>query len=130
MLNVNVGVLSMCLAPGRGSRYARVSSSDVCPQTPPPPPPQVPRGTIAAGGNGNSPGVAVMFVMLVSLFWGSSFVTNLVAFASASVVGSWWFVASPPSPVFNAVKRGLTTSLGTIGARSSTYIPCAGTPAM
>jgi hypothetical protein len=74
-------------------------------------------GQQAGGGSseGNSAGVVVMFLMLLSLYWGSSVFISVMHFTSASVVGSWWFLSTPESPVRYGLKRAWTTSFGSIG---------------
>jgi hypothetical protein len=63
---------------------------------------------------GNAGGVMV-FVMLVSLGWGSLLCRNVIAFCAASTVGSWWFRKDTDrEPVKGAVRRAVTTSFGTL----------------
>lgn len=72
-------------------------------------------GAPTTGNNGNS-GTIALFLLLVSYYWGASVIANVVHYVSSAVVGSWWFVSAPESPVFNALKRALTVSFGSIGA--------------
>jgi hypothetical protein len=73
----------------------------------------------STSSNVSSTGSIAMFCMLVSFYWGASVFTNIVHFTAASVVGSWWYIQKPVSPVWNALKRAWTVSFGSIGERPS-----------
>ena len=60
-------------------------------------------------------GTVMIFLLLLSYFWGSLTIHNLAAFCAASVVGDWWWKGnSEKAPVRGALYRALTTSFGTI----------------
>jgi hypothetical protein len=72
-------------------------------------------GAAAAPTKAGGAGGIVVFLLLVSYYWTAMTIKNVVAFCASSVVGSWWFHgASDKAPVSGAVKRALTTSLGTL----------------
>lgn len=64
--------------------------------------------------NSTDDGYICEFFMLISFFWGLLVIKNIVHCTTAGTVGSWWFVANPQKPVMGAVKRAMTTSLGSI----------------
>ena len=66
------------------------------------------------GGGGGSGGVLV-FLMLISLFWGAGILRGVVNFTVAAVTGHWWYSGSPPHDVVaNSLKRALRQSLGSL----------------
>ena len=75
---------------------------------------------IAGGGLGgattsNELRITAVFFLLLSFFWVSMLIKDVVAFCAASVVGDWWFRgASETHPVAGALRRSLTTSCGTL----------------
>lgn len=72
-----------------------------------------------ASGSGTQPtsgkvGSTAVFVLLISLYWGAQVWTNVVHYVTAAVVGSWWFIGKPASPVRAAITRAFTFSFGSI----------------
>eukprot|EP00457_Paulinella_chromatophora_P005441 gb/GEZN01005458.1/.p1 GENE.gb/GEZN01005458.1/~~gb/GEZN01005458.1/.p1 ORF type:complete len:491 (-),score=64.84 gb/GEZN01005458.1/:276-1748(-) len=56
----------------------------------------------------------LIFVLLVSAYWTSQVIINIGHVTTAGVVATWWFAPNNPSPTSGALKRALTTSLGSI----------------
>ncbi len=55
------------------------------------------------------------FVMLVSLYWGSTVISNVMHCVTAGTVAEWWFKATPAeSPVWDSFGRAMTWSFGSI----------------
>ena len=54
--------------------------------------------------------------MLISLYWGSTVVQNVMHCTTAGTVATWWFprTAGGPSPVFDAFFRACTYSFGSV----------------
>ncbi len=59
----------------------------------------------------------LMFVNLVSFYWTSQVIKNIVHVSSSGVAATWYFLyprQSPPNPVWNSLRRACTWSLGSI----------------
>lgn len=73
---------------------------------------------VAAGECAASLGGAeglIYFGMLVSFYWGSTVIQNVVHCITCGAVASWWFQANPgPHVVSGSFKRAMTTSFGSI----------------
>ena len=75
----------------------------------------LPEVAAAAYGAPSSQALAAVFGLLVSFFWVSMLIKDVVAFSSASVLGDWWFTgAAGTHPVAGALAHSLTSSFGTL----------------
>lgn len=55
------------------------------------------------------------FGMLVSFYWGSTVISNVMHCVTAGAVATWWFKTDLGStPVFDSFYRAMTTSFGSI----------------
>ncbi|CAF3457248.1 unnamed protein product [Rotaria sp. Silwood2] len=61
-------------------------------------------------------GKIVLFLLLLSLYWGAVTFGNIIHFITACTVGDWWFTidGSGNYGMVNSIKRAFTTNLGTI----------------
>jgi len=75
----------------------------------------LPEVAAAAYGAPSAQAVAAVFCILLSFFWVSMFIKDVVAFAAASVLGDWWFKGDKAAhPVAGALAHSLSTSCGTL----------------
>ncbi|KAJ1436898.1 plasma-membrane choline transporter-domain-containing protein [Ochromonadaceae sp. CCMP2298] len=70
-------------------------------------------------GNGNSEDDSgingfVLFLLLVSLYWGVQVIRSVVDTTIEGTVACWWFQPKRPSPVRGSLFRALSTSFGSI----------------
>jgi hypothetical protein len=57
----------------------------------------------------------VYFLMLISLYWGSTVVSNVIHCTTAGAVATWWFKSdSGATPVWDSFFRSMTFSFGSI----------------
>jgi hypothetical protein len=56
----------------------------------------------------------VIFLFLLSLYWGLQCIKDVVSVTSGGTVASWWFQPHHPAPVRAALFRATTTSFGSI----------------
>lgn len=66
------------------------------------------------GSSSNSSGGLMMFVLLVSFYWGVLTFRGVVHFVTASVVGNWWFIGTPTMAVWGSLHRAFTANFGSI----------------
>lgn len=63
--------------------------------------------------------VTLIFLLLLSFFWVSTFIHDVVSFTAAATTGDWWFKGDSEShPVRHALCRAVTTSCGTLAFSS------------
>jgi hypothetical protein len=75
----------------------------------------VPQVAAAAYGAPSANAVAAVFCMLLSFFWVTMLIKDVVAFCAASVTGDWWFKGDKERhPVAGALRHAVTTSCGTL----------------
>jgi hypothetical protein len=66
-------------------------------------------GVTAAARSG-----VLLFLFLVSFYWGWQVFKNVMAFVTASVTGNWWWLGAPDTAVKGGLHRAFTTSFGSI----------------
>ncbi|CAF2064323.1 unnamed protein product [Rotaria magnacalcarata] len=61
-------------------------------------------------------GKIVLFLLILSCYWGAVTFGNIIHFIAACTVGDWWFTSdgSGHYGMSNSIKRAFTTNLGTI----------------
>ncbi|CAF3447770.1 unnamed protein product [Rotaria socialis] len=61
-------------------------------------------------------GKLILFLLLLSCYWGAITFGNIIHFITACTVGDWWFTSdgSGHYGMSNSIKRAFTTNLGTI----------------
>lgn len=61
---------------------------------------------------------AIVAALLMSFYWTSQVIKNVVHVTSAGAFAGWYFVAQAGTPTWDALKRSLTTSFGSIALGS------------
>eukprot|EP01138_Halocafeteria_seosinensis_P012148 gb/GECG01012416.1/.p1 GENE.gb/GECG01012416.1/~~gb/GECG01012416.1/.p1 ORF type:complete len:416 (+),score=23.12 gb/GECG01012416.1/:1-1248(+) len=68
--------------------------------------------TIGVGEAVNS--FAITIILLISFYWTSTVIKNVVHTTVSGTVGTWWTQRDPDDPTWNAFKRASTKSFGSI----------------
>ena len=68
------------------------------------------------GGSGSALNGGLYFLMLISLYWGGSVISNVVHCVVAGTVSAWWFQGNDVgrTPVFDSFSRAVSYSFGSI----------------
>lgn len=63
--------------------------------------------------------ITLIFLLLLSFFWVSTFIHDVVSFTAAATTGDWWYKGEAERhPVRHALCRAVTTSCGTLAFSS------------
>jgi hypothetical protein len=71
-----------------------------------------------AGTSASTLGGATVFLMLISLLWGTQLLKYIVEFVTSAVTGHFWFLSTPTSPVKGSIYRAFTHSFGSLALGS------------
>jgi hypothetical protein len=71
-----------------------------------------------AGTSASTLGGATVFLMLISLLWGTQLLKYIVEFVTSAVTGHFWFLSTPTSPVKGSIWRAFTHSFGSLALGS------------
>jgi hypothetical protein len=74
-----------------------------------------------ADNNPEASGGFIFFLLLITFFWTSQMVKNIVHITTAGTLATWYFYADeeiPPNPTVRSFRRAMTTSFGSIAVGS------------